>query len=130
MQQIYSEFKRVFSLSMCKNLKIKLGEMSFYKDFVNGMHGDLYPITQKSDDLSESVQKNCYMVERGSIRRLFCRFFPFASYEMTASLSGGEAGFSFSLPGCEALIFVSDKKIVYSSGEVGKNGRPAGFCRT
>ena len=48
MSQIYSEFKRRFSISTYKNMKIKLAEMSFFKDFVNDTRGDLYPIMSKS----------------------------------------------------------------------------------
>ena len=36
-----AKFNRRFSLSMYKNMKIKLGEMSFYKDFVTDARGDL-----------------------------------------------------------------------------------------
>ena len=40
MNPLYSEFKRKFSLSMYKNLKIKLGEMSFFKDYVHDTRGN------------------------------------------------------------------------------------------
>ena len=39
MNLIYSEFKRKFSFSMYKNLKINLGRMSFLKDFINDTFG-------------------------------------------------------------------------------------------
>ena len=42
-----AEFKRKFSLSFYKNMKLRLGEMSFYKDFVTDTRGDLYPVVFK-----------------------------------------------------------------------------------
>lgn len=65
---------------MYKNLQIRLGELSFFKDFVNDRRGDLYPVIQKSDDCVESVGGNLYTVSQGSVKRLFCQFFPFATY--------------------------------------------------
>ena len=50
---VNSEFKRKFSTVMYKNLKIKLGEMSFSKDFINDTNGNLYPIAEKSDNCVE-----------------------------------------------------------------------------
>ena len=76
-----SEFKRKFSVSMYKNLQIKLGEMSFFKDFVNDSRGDLYPVMQKSPDCVECVENNSYVIKCGTVKRLFCQFFPYASYE-------------------------------------------------
>ena len=44
------EFKRKFSLTLLKNRMVHLGEMSFFKDWVNDTRGDLYPVLEKSDD--------------------------------------------------------------------------------
>ena len=41
MNLIHPEFKREFSASMYKNLRIKLGEMRFFADFVNDTQGCL-----------------------------------------------------------------------------------------
>ena len=109
-----SEFKRKFSLSMYKNLKIKLGEMSLSKDFVNDRRGDLYPVTQKSPDCVECVENNYYVIKGGAVKRLFCQFFPFATYEMTFSYVNGEVGFCFQLPESEARIFTNGNQVRYS----------------
>lgn len=99
MKNLFShEFKRKFSLSMYKNLKIKLGEMSLSKDFVNDTRGDLYPVMHKSPDCVECVENNCYVIKSGTAKRLFCQFFPFASYEITCRSVNGEVGFAFSCP--------------------------------
>lgn len=113
MSIIYSEFKRKFSLSMCKNLKIRLGEMSFFNDFVNGSCGDLYPVIEKDEDCMEKVEKNRYTVENGSVKRFFCQFFPYATYEMTVKAQNGKAGFSFIFDGYEAQILVTGKTLTY-----------------
>lgn len=109
-----SEFKRKFSLSMYKNLKIKMGEMSFLKDFVNDSRGNPYPVIEKSADCDERIENNRYLVKGGSVKRLFCQFFPYASYEMTCGFSDGEVRFSFKLPSSEATISVKDSKLHYS----------------
>lgn len=113
MQTIYSEFKRVFSVSMYKNLKFKLAEMSFLKDFVSDVSGDLYPVLHKSDDCTEFVRNNIYEVENGRIKRMFCRFFPYASYEISILKYNEEVGFDFVLPNVEAKIFAKEDKICF-----------------
>ena len=114
---IHSEFKRKFSVSMYKNLKIKLGEMSFFKDFVNDSRGDPYPLMAKSADCEERVEYNRYAVTSGTVRRMFCQFFPFATYELNCVLNGGEVGFCFGLSGTDASVSVKENKILYTSRE-------------
>jgi len=112
-----SEFKRIFSLSMYKNLKIMLGEMSFFKDFINDDRGDLYPVTAKSENCKEYVQNNRYILTNGTCSRMFCRFFPFASYELTSAVYNGEAGFIFQLADVKAEVKRNEKEIIFSCGE-------------
>ena len=99
---------------MYKNLKIKLGEMSFFKDFVNDSRGDLYPVIQKSLDCVECVENNRYVIKGGTVKRLFCQFFPFASYEITCNAVNGDVGFCFQLPNSEVRIFTNGDQIRYS----------------
>ena len=106
MNPLYSEFKRKFSVSMYKNMQITLGEMNFLKDFVNDTRGDLYPVFEKSEDAAERVCDNRYHVERGSVERVFCQFFPFATYEVEAERAEGEVGFVFRLPEAVARVTV------------------------
>ncbi len=42
------EFRRKFSMTMYKNLKLSLGRMTFTKDFVTDRRGDLYPVLEKA----------------------------------------------------------------------------------
>ena len=116
MNPIYTEFKRKFSVSMYKNLRIKLSRMSFYKDFVNDTRGDLYPVKAKSEDCDECVRNNLYTVTKGSAKRLFCQFFPFASYEVSYRSNKGEVGFYFQLPNTDLTISVRGDLIYYRCG--------------
>jgi hypothetical protein len=102
---------------MYKNLRISLGGMSFPKDFVSTSCGDPYPILAKSEDCLESVAENRYTVKRGSVRRLLCRFFPFASYELSYASLEGEVGIGFRLGESEALIAVKGDRVVYTSAD-------------
>lgn len=119
---MFSQFKRKFSLSMYKNLRIKLGEMSFYKDFVNDIHGDIYPILRKSDDCLEQVSGNSYFVKRGNVSRMICQFFPFATYEVAISRLEGEVGVCFRLPQNEVHITLrADGVVAFRDGESGES---------
>ena len=104
MNPLYTEFKRKFSISMYKNMQLPLGEMNFLKDFVNDTRGDLYPIVEKSEGCQERVGENRYHVESGSAERVFCQFFPFATYEIEAEKVCGEIGFVFRLPEASATV--------------------------
>ena len=99
---------------MYKNLKIQLGEMSFFKDFVNDTGGDLYPLMRENSDCVECVENNGYAIKGGTAKRLFCQFFPFASYEITCSTVKGDAGFCFQLPDAEARIVSNGDQVKFS----------------
>ena len=110
MNPLYTEFKRKFSLSMYKNMGIPLGEMSFFKDFVNDTRGDLYPLIEKSKDCREQVYGNRYHILCGSAERVFCQLFPFATYELNTESVNGEVGFVFRLPEAAAFITMVNGK--------------------
>lgn len=114
MNPVFSEFKRKFSLSTYKNYKIALGEMTFFKDFVTDTKGDLYPVIEKSEDCVEKVMKNSYRVCGGSVKRMVCQYFPYATYELTADIEGGEAGFTFMLPSTSAGIVMTGEEVVFT----------------
>jgi len=101
-----SVFRRMFSMTMYKNRKIKLGEMSFSKDFVNTNRGDLYPVINRSEQCRENVEHNCYQVQ-GSVERLLGSFFPYATYEIRVRELFGECGFRFWLGESKVYIAVS-----------------------
>jgi len=111
------KFNRLFSLTMNKNLKLKMAEMSFYKDFINDTRGDLYPILSKSDDLSESLECNTYVVKEGFANRFLCRFFPYASYDITIAKGSHEAGFCFNFPSGSISVTVNDGETLFKDGE-------------
>lgn len=117
MNPLFSEFKRKFSRSMYKNMKIALGEMSFFKDFIHDNRGDLYPIAEKSDDCIETIEHNLYTVMQGSVKRMFCQFFPYATYEIHATVTHGQIGFSFCLPQTEAVILTNGEKVFFTCGD-------------
>lgn len=102
-------------------MQIPLGEMNFLKDFVNDTRGDLYPVFEKSEDCAECVKDNRYYVKSGSVERVFCQFFPFATYEAEAESICGELGFVFRLPDAFASITVlkdaNSAALVYKCGE-------------
>ncbi len=106
MSSLYKQFKRKFSLSMYKNMQIPMGGMDFLKDFVHDTRGDLYPAVAISESCSESVDKNRYRIFGGSAERVFCQFFPFATYEAEAESLCGEMGFIFRLPDLTASLTV------------------------
>ncbi|MBE6652676.1 MAG: hypothetical protein E7610_04585 [Ruminococcaceae bacterium] len=107
MEPFDREWKRQFSLSFYKNMKLKLAEMTFLKDFVTDRRGDLYPILNKSTDCLESVSGKRYCVTEGTAERWIGGFFPYATYEITAVLFDGEVGFGFTLPNARATVTLS-----------------------
>ena len=135
MNPLYSQFKRKFSLSMYKNMGISLGEMSFFKDFINDTRGDPYPVFEKSEDCSERVGEGRYYVNGGHAERVFCQFFPFATYELRLEELCGEAGFIFRLPDATAALKLIKNSesftIGYTCGEHTESiAIPEGFTET
>ena len=79
-------FRRRFSVNLYRNLLLPMGEMSFYKDWVNDKNGDPYPILSREGDPCESVQNGTYSVnnaESAVIFRLLGSFFPWNTYEIS-----------------------------------------------
>lgn len=113
MSSLYTQFKRKFSFSMYKNMQIPLGEMSFFKDFVSDTRGDPYPAVEISEGCIESVSENRYRVSGGSAERIFCQFFPFATYEAEAVKIRGEMGFVFRLPNLTASLTLNGASLLY-----------------
>ena len=112
------EFKRLFALNFYKSLRLKLGEMSLEKDFVNGKNGDPYPLFFKSENCTEELVHNAYKVREGTAKRFLCHFFPYASYELAADTVQGSAGFCFILPDTEEVsITVTADELIFQCGE-------------
>lgn len=71
-------FRRRFSVNLYQSLKLPVGEMSLYKDWVNDQRGDPYPILDRQGDITEAVADAAYTVasaEGGEVSRLLGAFF-------------------------------------------------------
>ena len=112
-----SEFRRIFSMTMYKNLKISLGKMTFTKDFISDKRGDLYPVLEKSSDCIEVIENNTYHIKRGNVKRFMTAFFPYATYELTAEAACGKTGFVFTMPKKEASIILCKNKLLFRDSE-------------
>lgn len=94
-------FKRQFSLTLYKNKKLMLGEMSFFKDFITDTRGDLYPLLCKEGEPTETISGGFYHVtgsETDFLSRLVGQFFPYANYELQLEALEGTVGFQFLKP--------------------------------
>ena len=93
-----AKFRRIFSLNMHKDKKIRLATMSFSKDFVGETkRGDMYPILISSGKYEEKIERNTYFFSgvNASVCRMFCPHFPFSSYSICIEKLDGECGFAF-----------------------------------
>ncbi len=106
-------FRRKFSITMRKNKHLKLGEMTFFDDFVNSTKGNQYPTLNSCGNFSENISLGRYSFhsqeETAFVSRFLGRYFPYASYEITLQSLEGACGLVFSLPDCTAEIVFSLK---------------------
>lgn len=105
---------RLFSQSLLKSKTIPMGEMSFVRDFVAAVPGDLHPVIEKSEDAAESVENNAYHLRGGSIERLMGQYFPYASYEVRFS---GVCGLVFHIPGAKASVVCTADTVTFTAGD-------------
>lgn len=104
------DFKRRFSVNFYKNLTLKLGEMSFSKDFVKEKkRGDLYPVLEAAPNSYEEIRNHTWHTT-GKITRLLGQHFPYATYEMTIEKLNGFAGFTFTSPTARIEIGLKQTK--------------------
>ncbi|MBO4886470.1 MAG: hypothetical protein J5602_14255 [Clostridia bacterium] len=83
-------FRRRFCVNPYKKLRLPLGEMSCFKDWLNDRRGDPYPVVRScegEETLSESLPDARYRVENRASRplfkaRLLGRHFPYATYDI------------------------------------------------
>ena len=98
------KFRRKFSVNPYKTLKMKLGEMSFWKDWLNTSRGDPYPVLHHTGEgtLTETTADGRFTVRNFSRKpaaeaRLLGQHFPYASYELVLhTLDSASAGFRIS----------------------------------
>ena len=95
-------FHRRFSVNLYRNLRLPMGEMCFYKNWVDDARGDPYPLLLRSGDVSENLFFGRYSVgasDKGGIRRLLGSFFPWNTYELTLDKMRRDASVGFYLQG-------------------------------
>lgn len=109
------KFRRKFSVVNFKNLKYKLGEMSFSKDWVTETkRGDPYPILEKGEGITEKTGNGRYLVvnngaEKARVRRFIGGFTPFGSHALDISaLENGKVGFAFVCRGGDGSDFTPE----------------------
>ena len=93
MHSIYEmKFRRRFSINPYKTLRMKLGEMSCYKNWVDDRRGDPYPVLESNERedafLAETLPGARYRAENQTQEslykaRLLGQHFPYATYEIT-----------------------------------------------
>jgi|GEM_PF-786308 len=98
------KFRRKFSVNPYKTMRLPLGEMSFYKDWLHTDRGDPYPVTWGAADapLTEKTADGSLDVTgEGARARLLGQHFPYASYEVTIdALESASVGFMiYAAPG-------------------------------
>ena len=116
MNILNNTFHRLFSLNMYKTHKLKLGKLSFSKDFINTDRGDLYPLLSQSNDLYEYVKENTYYIESGKSERLMGQFFPYATYEISFKLNKGKTGFGFYIKDAKATVLYNGVCLSFTDG--------------
>ena len=92
MHSIYEmKFRRRFSVNPYKTLRMKLGEMSLFKNWIDDTRGDPYPVVSSNEQegaaLTEKVRGGRYCVQNNTERqlykaRLLGQHFPYATYEI------------------------------------------------
>lgn len=110
-------FRRKFSVNFHRDLTLKMGEMSFFKDWVNDTRGDPYPLI--SGAAEEIVSSGKYTVRRGSVTRMLDEFFPWATYNITVdSLADASVGLIVSSSEGElSAVLTADTLTIRADGE-------------
>jgi len=113
-------YRRLFAVTMYKNKRLHLAEMSFSKDFVRDRRGDMYPVLEKCGEFEETTGDGKYLFrgDGARIRRLIGGHFPYASYEMEVDSLPGSCGFAFLAPrGSFAVRFFVREGRLFCKGE-------------
>ena len=115
-----ANFKRRFSINYYRNLTLKLGEMSFFKDWVNAAgRGDPYPTTYSSGSFTERTGDSKYTVSfsgESEVHRLLGAYFPWASCDVDIESMSSETGLYISSPiGDVSVTLLSDGKLLFVS---------------
>lgn len=90
-------FRRKFSLSLYKNLRLKLAEAEFSKDVAENRRGNKYPLLFSTGEYSEKVCGGELFFDgvAASAVHYISPFYPYAVNEVTVNGLDGECGFVF-----------------------------------
>ncbi len=110
------KFRRKFSVNPYKTLQMKLGEMSFYKDWLHTDRGDPYPVTARTGDgvLTETTADGRLTVKNASDKsaaqaRLLGQHFPYANYELVIrTLDNASAGFRIAVTPGDRCVYTEE----------------------
>ncbi len=110
------KFRRKFSVNPYKSLRMKLGEMSFWKDWLHTDRGDPYPITAcgGEGELTEATADGRLTVHNDSDKtaaraRLLGQHFPYASYEtVIRTLDNASVGFRIAVKSGERCAYTEE----------------------
>ncbi|MBQ9131170.1 MAG: hypothetical protein IJX62_01690 [Clostridia bacterium] len=115
-------FRRRFSVNLYRNLRLKMGEMSFYKNWVEDRRGDPYPVLSREGAPVEQVERGTYRIhsqDGGRICRLLGSFFPWNTYALQLSaLQNASVGIRVSGEAGEILVSLDGEGATVVAGEV------------
>ena len=113
-------FRRKFSLSLYKNLKLKLAQMDFCRDVAENPRGNKYPLMFSSGEYSESVSGGEYVFDGGVLARYVSPLYPHAVNEVTVNELCGECGFVFEHGGDRVTVTLKNDEKMSMCFECGK----------
>lgn len=114
------KFRRRFSVNPYRSLRLNMGRMDFFKNWVDDRRGDPYPILRLAGEVKEHVADGKYAVDSssgGSVCRLLGSFFPWNTYEFTIdTLKGASVGILLCGDGGEiSVVLQEDRAVVICS---------------
>ncbi len=113
-------FKRKFSLSLYKNLKLKFAAAEFSKDITESALGNKYPVMFSEGEYSENVRGGEYFFDGGSVCRYIAPLYPSAVNEIGINSLHGECGFVFEHGGDRVKITLANADGLYIRFECGE----------
>lgn len=115
-------FRRKFSLSLYKSLKLKLAQADFSKDISENPRGNKYPLLRSEGAFSEKVSggEYCFDGKDAFAERFISPFYPCATYEAVIGALDGECGFVFEHGGDRVKIVLGNSdglRVLFEAGD-------------
>ena len=115
-------FRRRFSVNLYRNLRLPMGEMDFYKDWVKDDRGDPYPLLVRTEGIHENLYFQSYSISAscaGGMRRLLGSFFPWNTYELTLKdlRRGASVGFYLQGEAGDLSVRLAQNELIVSCEE-------------